>query len=46
VYTGVLARRLNEWIEKRGSISECQMRFRKGRRTVDKIFILRTTIDK
>jgi hypothetical protein len=46
VYTGVMARRLNEWIEKRGAISECQMGFRKGRRTVDNIFILRTTIDK
>jgi hypothetical protein len=45
-YTGVLARRLNEWIEKRGAILECQMGFRKGRRTVDDIFILRTIIDK
>jgi hypothetical protein len=44
VYTGVLARRLNKWIEKRGAISECQMGFRKGR-TVDNIFILRTKID-
>jgi hypothetical protein len=31
MYTGVLARRLNGWIEKRGAISECQMGFRKGR---------------
>jgi hypothetical protein len=46
VYTGVLARRLNEWIEKRGAILECQMGFRKGKRTADNIFILRTTIDK
>jgi hypothetical protein len=46
VYTGVLARRLNDWIEKRGVISECQMGFRKGRRMVDSIFILRTTTDK
>jgi hypothetical protein len=46
VYTGVLARRLNDWIEKRGFISEYQMGFRKGRRTVDNIFILRTIIDK
>jgi hypothetical protein len=46
VYTGVLVRRLNEWMEKRGVISECQMGFRKGRRTVDNIFILRTIIDK
>jgi hypothetical protein len=46
VYTGVLARRLNDWTEKRRVISECQMGFRKGRRTVDNIFILRTIIDK
>jgi hypothetical protein len=46
VYTGVLVRRLNDWIEKRGTISECQMGLRKGRRTVDNIFILRTTVDK
>jgi hypothetical protein len=39
VYTGVLVRRLNNWLEKRGAISECQMGFRKGRRTVDNIFI-------
>jgi hypothetical protein len=46
VYTGVLARRLNDWIEKRGVISECQMGFRKGRRKADNIYILRTIIDK
>jgi hypothetical protein len=45
VYTGKLARRLNEWIEKRGAISECQMGFRKGR-TADNIFTFWTTIDK
>jgi hypothetical protein len=46
VYMGVLARRLNDWIERRGTISECQMGFRKGQRMVDNIFILRTIIDK
>jgi hypothetical protein len=45
LYMGVLARRLNDWIKKRGDISECQMGFRKGR-TVDIIFILRTIINK
>jgi hypothetical protein len=29
IYTGMLAKRLNEWIETRGAISECQMGFRK-----------------
>jgi hypothetical protein len=43
--TGLLTRKLNDWIEKRGAISECQMGFKKGRRAVD-IFILRTIIDK
>jgi hypothetical protein len=46
VYTGILTRILNEWIEKRGVISEYQMGFRKGRRTVDNIFMLRTVVDK
>jgi hypothetical protein len=46
VYKGVLVRRLNNWIEKKGAISECQMGFRKGWRMVDNIFILRTIIDK
>jgi hypothetical protein len=31
VYTGVLVRRLNEWVEKRAAISERQMGLRKGR---------------
>jgi hypothetical protein len=46
VNMGVLARRLNDRIEKRGVISECQMGFRKGRRADDNIFILRTITDK
>jgi hypothetical protein len=27
IYNGVLAKRLNDWIENRGAISECQMDF-------------------
>jgi hypothetical protein len=46
VYTGVMARRWNDWIEKRSAISECQIGFRKGRKMIDNIFILRTIIDK
>jgi hypothetical protein len=46
IYIGVLAKRLNEWIENRDTISECQMGFRKGRRTTDNIFIITTIIDK
>jgi hypothetical protein len=42
----VLAKRLNDWMENRGAISECQMGIRKCRRTTDNIFIIRTIIDK
>jgi hypothetical protein len=42
----MLAKRLNGWIENRGAISECQMGFRKGQRTTDNIFIIRTIKDK
>jgi hypothetical protein len=38
IYTGVLAKRLNDWIENREAISECQMGFRKGQRTTNNIF--------
>jgi hypothetical protein len=41
IYTGVLARRLNDWAERKGAVSEFQMGFRKGRTTYN-IFILRT----
>jgi hypothetical protein len=34
-YMGVLARSLNDLTEKRDVISECQMGFTKGRRTVN-----------
>jgi hypothetical protein len=42
----VLARRLNDWAEKKGAVSEFQMGFRKERRTTDNILILRTIVDK
>jgi hypothetical protein len=31
IYTGVLAKILNDWVERRGTISDLQMGFRKGR---------------
>jgi hypothetical protein len=46
ICTGVLARRLNDWAERKGAVSEFQMGFRKGRKTTDNIFILRTIVDK
>jgi hypothetical protein len=42
----VLVKRLNDWIENRGAISECQMGFRKCQRTTDNIFMIKTIIDK
>jgi hypothetical protein len=46
IYTGVLMRRLDDWVERRGAVSKFQMEFRKGRRSTDNIFILITVIDK
>jgi hypothetical protein len=46
IYTGALARRLNGWAERKDTVTEFQMGFRKGRRTTDNIFILRTIVDK
>jgi hypothetical protein len=46
IYTGMLAKRLNDCTERKGAVSEFQVGFRKGRRTTDNIFILRTIIDK
>jgi hypothetical protein len=42
----VLTRILNDWIENRAVISECQMGFRKGRSKDGKICVLRTVIHK
>jgi hypothetical protein len=46
LYTGVLARRLNDWADRKGAVSEFQMGFRKRTTTTDNIFILRTIVDK
>jgi hypothetical protein len=46
IYTGVLARRLNDWADRKGAVSDFQMSFRKGRTTTDNILILRTIVDK
>ncbi|KAG7198943.1 hypothetical protein KM043_015755 [Ampulex compressa] len=39
-YTGVLAERLREQVKEKGILPEGQARFRKGRGTVDNIYIL------
>jgi hypothetical protein len=39
IYMGVLGKKLYDWIEKKGILSDFQIYFRKGRRTVDNIFI-------
>jgi hypothetical protein len=46
ILTNLLAGRMNEGIERRGFLSEFQMRFRNGRRATDNIFVLRSVIEK
>jgi hypothetical protein len=46
MYTGVLAEMLNDWMERRGAISDLQMGFGKGKRAVDSICIIKTITDK
>lgn len=45
IYTWMLAARINDWIERKGIISELQMEFRKTR-TTHNTFILRIITDK
>jgi hypothetical protein len=35
IYTGALARRFNDWADRKDAVTEFQMGFRKGRRTTD-----------
>jgi hypothetical protein len=47
IHKGEPDRRLNDWADRKGTVSEFLMGYRKGRRrTTDNIFILRTTADK
>ena len=44
IYTGIMAERLQGWVEKEHKISELQSGFRKGRRTIDNILVIQTII--
>ena len=46
LYSSVLLFRLQEYVEKHNLLSDNQIGFRKGKRTSDHIFILKTLVDK
>ena len=46
VLTGILNTRIVRWVEEKFILSETQAGFRKGRSTVDHIFVLKTLVDK
>lgn len=46
VFSMILESRLDKWAESEGKRAEGQAGFRKGRRTIDQIFLLRHAIDK
>ena len=45
IFTGVLNNRINKWINNNNILSDLQFGFRKGRSTVDAIFVLNAIID-
>ena len=46
ILTGILNTRIIRWVEEKIILSESQAGFRKGRSTVDHIFVLKTKLDK
>ena len=46
ILTGILNTRIVRWAEEKCILSETQAGFRKGRSTVDHIFVLKTLVDK
>lgn len=46
IFTGVLNNRLNKWAESNDVLSDSQFGFRKGRSTIDAIFVLNSIIQK
>ena len=46
VLTGILNTRIVRWVEEKFIVNETQARFRKGRSTVDHIFVPKTLVDK
>ena len=45
LFTRVMTRRMEEDVETRGLLGECQFGFRKGKRAVDTVFILSQLIE-
>ena len=46
IFTGIINKRLTDWAENNTVISDAQFGFRKGRSTVDAIFVLNAIISK
>jgi len=46
IFTGIINKRLADWAENNTVISDAQFGFRKGRSTVDAIFVLNVIISK
>jgi hypothetical protein len=46
VFSGIFAGRLNDWFMNHNAFSEFQIGFVKGRKAMDNIFIIKTTVNK
>ena len=46
IFTSILNKRVNDWVENNNSVSDAQFSFRKGRSTVDAFFALNAVIQK
>ena len=46
IFTGILNKRLNNWVENNNIVSDAQFGFRRGRSTIDAIFVLNAIIQK
>ena len=46
IFTGILNKRLNNWVDNNNIVSDAQFGFRRGRSTVDAIFVLNAIIQR
>ena len=46
IFTGIINKRFADWVENNTVISDAQFGFRKGRSTIDAIFVLNAIISK
>ena len=44
MFTSILNKRVNDWVENNNIVSDAQFGFRKGRSTLDAIFVLNAVI--